>query len=108
MEQLFIKIEDGRIVGHPMLQSNVYQIAGVTGDADTVPDGFARFVDVGAPEYNPLKTVTSTYVLDEGVVYKRYKELNREFSSPEEAEFAQVEYTRLMEDKEKQIAVTRF
>lgn len=83
MEELFIRVENGRVVDHPMLASNVFQITNCA-RSDVPPQGFMQFVDDGEPLYNPLKVISYVYEIDNNVVRKRYTETDRVFESTEE------------------------
>jgi hypothetical protein len=104
MEELFIKVENGRIVDHPMLASNVLQITGCA-FSDLPPPGFMRFVDAGAPSYNPLKVVSHTYEVGNNTVRKRYIETDRVFNSAEERLSAEALAKQIQNSV---ITVTRF
>ena len=83
MEELFIRVENGHVVDHPMLASNVFQITNCA-RSDVPPQGFMRFIDAGEPPYNPLKVVFYVHEIDNNVVRKRYTETDRVFESAEE------------------------
>ena len=67
--KLYIKIENGQPVGHPITAEN-YKQCFPEHNVDDIPDGYAEFVRVPKPSYGPYECCAeySTYVWDNNIV----------------------------------------
>ncbi len=66
MERLFVRVQDGEVVEHPILQSNFIQVYPDV-DIDNLPSGFAEFERKVYQPFGPYQVETGEdYVLENG------------------------------------------
>lgn len=64
--EMFIRVENGQPVGHPILADNVY-LAFPNVDVNSLPPEFARFERVPSPNVEIYQVAEHSYVIEDGI-----------------------------------------